>query len=191
MLAVSGELQAGEARRASAAIAARQRGSVLSYYLILAASVTAGGVVGYALGWAIKAGWPELGVRAGIAASIGAWVGLIAYSLLGRVVLVRRFRKRMASRGFSVQFPYTLTLTDEALTLVSGPVRGVAEWRAVTELFKAKGYWIFLVHMNSWFAPSRFFESEGDEKAFVRAALSHMSSDALARSRQAVAFASE
>lgn len=97
----------------------------------------------------------------------------------------------MAERGLDLKFQQTLTVTDENLTLDSGRVRRVADWAAVTELFKTKDYWIFLVHMEPWFAPSRFFADKAEEKAFIRDALSHLSDEARTRSREAKAFASD
>lgn len=113
----------------------------------------------------------------------------MAYTTLGRPFVVRRFRKNMVNRGLDTRWHHTLTLTDSALDLQAGPVRQSAEWSAVTELFKVREYWIFLVQMGPWFAPSRFFSNVDDEKSFVRLALSHMSEDARTRSKDAVTFA--
>jgi hypothetical protein len=88
-----------------------------------------------------------------------------------------------------VRFPHAIKLTAEGIVSQSGAITRTAEWSAVTEIFKAKGYWIFLVQMEPWFAPCRFFSDEAAEKAFIRAAISHVSKEARDRSRAAVTYA--
>jgi hypothetical protein len=61
----------------------------------------------------------------------------------------------------------------------------------VSELYRAKGYWIFLVQSEPWFAPDRFFVSDDEKRAFIAEALSHMSEAARARSQEAVKFAAQ
>ena len=95
----------------------------------------------------------------------------------------------MAGRGLDTRFNQTLTLNADTIEMQSGAVHAIAPWAAVTEIFKAKGYWIFMVGMNAWVAPKRFFADEAAEMAFIRAALAHLSEAARNRSKDAVLFA--
>src|SRR5450755_3300874 len=95
----------------------------------------------------------------------------------------------MIDRGLDVRLPYELRLTDAGLTLVCGGLVKTADWANVTEMFKVRRYWVFLVQMEPWFAPMRFFPTTADEKSFVQAAVARLSDGALGRSKSAVAFA--
>jgi hypothetical protein len=187
METVKGELEAGEAQSAVATIGKRQRGSMLQFYLVLYGLIISGAVLGYGVGLAAQ---PHLGYAFDpvFPALFGIWIGAGAYRFLCRPLLVRRFRSRMAARGLDIRFHQALTIADGELTMESGPVRRVAQWSAVTEVFSFKGYWIFLVQMEPWFVPKRFFADESEERAFIGAALSRMSDDARSRSKDALAL---
>lgn len=189
MKSITGELEAGEAQAAISAVAARQRGSVFGFYVAMFALMSAGAALGYAIGRMLQTLTTSPLVDPWLTGCVGLWGGWLAYVRLCRPLIVRRFRNNMSARGLETRFRQTVTLTDEALVLESGGVRSVADWSAVTELFRVRGYWIFLVQMEPWFAPRHFFSSPSDEKAFVGVALSHLPKDALVRSRDAVNFA--
>jgi hypothetical protein len=191
MIKITGQIMVGEAQGALTAVAARQRGSSLIFTLAVAVLVALGGAGGYAIGSAIEVVPGEKVLDPNVTALVGFGVGLLAYSRLCRGLIVRRFREQMAERDLDLKFQQTFTVTEENLTLESGRVRRVADWAAVTELFKTRDYWIFLVQMEPWFAPSRFFADKAEEKMFIRNALSHLSDKARARSREAAAFASD
>ncbi len=187
---VTGEMEAGEAAPTLAAIGARQRGSRLTYIAAVFLLMGAGWAVGYGLGWAIKGAWSQAPLDPILTALAGMYVGYIAYLRLCRPWIIRRFRKRMEDRGLDRRFRMTLELTADALILNVGPIQKTAPWNAVTEIFKANKYWIFLVNMEPWFAPTRFFPTAPEEKAFLLAALGHLTDEARGRSKAAVEFAS-
>jgi hypothetical protein len=187
---ITGELEAGEARGTLSAIAARQRGSILIFYVVQFAIIGGGALGGYALGWAVdtllthnQAFDPFLMMFAGIV------VGALVYQFYCRRLVVQRFRKRMSDRSLATRFRQTLTLNEDTVEMVSGSVHAVAPWSSVTEIFKAKGYWVLMVGMNAWFAPKRFFADETEERAFIRAALAHLGEGPRTRSKDAVTFA--
>ena len=168
MASVEGELEAGEAQGTMASIAARQRGRLVFYY----------GALLLLMG---------LGFGLGV---IGMWLGWLAYVRLCRPLIVRRFRQNMRARGLDVRLPYGLKLTDAGLTLTCGGIVKTADWASVTEVFRAKGYWVILVQMEPWFAPVRFFANSADERSFIRSVVANLSDGARGRSKGAVAFAS-
>ena len=187
---IMGEIEAGEAQAAMPTIAARQRGSRLTYYAALLLLMGAGALFGYLLGSALMRDGRKTIFDPSLTSLVGLWVGYLVYLRFCRPLLVRQFRKRMQDRDLSVRFEQTLEVDDEGLILESGGVRRIASWSVVTEVFESKGYWIFLVQMEPWFAPSRFFSSQSDEKAFIGAALRRMTPNARDRSKAAVALTS-
>jgi hypothetical protein len=119
----------------------------------------------------------------------GIVIGGIIFRIWCREFVVRRFRERMADRGMDTRFQQTLTLNEDTIEMKSGLVRAIAPWASVTEIFKSKGYWVFMVGMNAWFAPKRFFIDEAAEVAFIRTALGHLTQGARDRSKDATSFA--
>jgi hypothetical protein len=190
MVTVSGELQVGEARGTAQAIAVRQRGPIAIFYCALAALMALGGVLGYGLGLVIEAEMGRPDIPPPLFGTVGIWIGWVLYMLLGRRLLAYRFKQSMRDRGLDLRIPYTLTVSDDGLSLESQRMRRSAQWSVVTEVFRSRGYWIFMVQTEPWFAPSRFFREASDEKAFLREALSRMSVEAQRRSKKAVEFAS-
>ena len=191
MAAISGEMEAGEANRTLGAVRARQRGSIISYYALMVAICLASGLIGWAVGMILRTTgvWP--GFKSDWAIVIGIWGGLIIYLLVGRPWAVKRFRSKMKLRGFKTRFSYSVEISDEGLSTQAGQVRKTAPWSAVTEIFRVKGYWIFLVQMEPWFLPSRFLGDPAGEKAFLKEALGNLTPEARARSQEAEAFASK
>ena len=189
MVTASGEIEAGEANGATARVNARRQGSRLSYYLLMLSMGGGGGLAGYLLGLLLErtSGWSEYDV---VLTSLGGlWIGVMAYALVCRPWAIKRFRRKMTERGLATRFAYALEISAEALSQESGRVKSRAAWPAVTEVFRAKGYWIFLVQTAPWVLPSRFFSDQAAEKAFLSEALSHMSPEARTRSPEAEAFA--
>ena len=189
MVAVSGELRAAEASGAMAAINTRRQGSRTSYYLFMLALYAGGAVAGFVVGLILKnfGLWAE--ADPALTTVAGLWVGIIAYPVFVRRWANARFRRRMTDRGLDLDFQHRLEVSEDGLILESAGVRSVAAWHAVTDLFRAKGYWVFLVRTAPWFLPSRFFVDQAVEKAFLRAALEHMTPEARARSQKAETFA--
>ena len=186
MVAIGGEMDAGEGNGALGAIRKRQQGSRLYYYLLMTALAFVGCLSGWLVAW--LGHWSDM--NAVLAIVVGGWLALIVYLRFCNRWAVSRFRKKMVERGLKTRFAYSLEVSDEALTLQVSDVRSIAPWTAVTEIFRSKPYWIFLVRTNPWFAPSRFFADQAAEKAFLREALAHMTPEARARSKAAETFAS-
>ena len=152
--------------------------------------VVGGGISGYALGWAVNIFLTHNQILDPILLSlVGLVIGVVVYRASCRGFVVRRFKKRMADRGMDTRFQQTLTLNDDTIEMESGSVRAIAPWASVTEIFKAKGYWVFMVEMNAWFAPKRFFADDAAEVAFIRTALAHLTDGARERSKGAESFA--
>ena len=191
MQSAQGELEAGEAQGAMAAIAARQRGSRAIYYVLLTLLMAVGFGIAVAVADIVQFLVRRPFLDPVLTGCIGLWVGSVAYAFVGRRFLIRRFRRNMSARDLNVRFRYTIELTKDGLVQVCGAVHRTAQWDAVTEVFRAKKYWIFLVQMEPWFAPMRFFANPADEKAFIRLALTHLSESARDRSKDAVAFATD
>lgn len=187
MKTINGELEAGEAQKAVAAIGKRQRGSAVGYQIVLFGLIFAGMAAGYGLGTIANRRF-DLTLDPIFPGLIGIWAGAIVYLFICRPLLVRRFRSRMADRGLDLRFSQALTISDDGLKMESGPVCRIAQWSAVTEVFQFGAYWIFLVQMEPWFAPKRFFANQSEERAFIGAALSRMSEDARTRSKDARAL---
>jgi hypothetical protein len=148
MKAISGLLEAGEAQRALRDIAVRQRGSASTYYLAMFGLMFGGALVGGLIAFGVNRTMDNQILDPGVTGPIGLVIGWLAYVTYCRRLIVRRFRRSMSDRELDVRFSHTLTIGDDALILESGLVRRVADWRAVTDLFKSRGYWIFLVEME-------------------------------------------
>jgi MFS family permease len=186
MFSIDGQLTAGEAQGVQPEIARRQRGRVWIYYGLSILLYATGAIVGAVLAIVINlAVGHEL-----VPPLFLVWVGFIAgafmYLRYCRPMVVRRFQKNMRHRGFQTTFDLTVCIDADKLSQEFGGVHRAAEWKAVSEVFRSKEYWIFLVLMEPWFAPRRFFSGEKEEFAFLREALSHMSEEARERSSEAV-----
>jgi hypothetical protein len=182
MASVSGKIRIGEASAACGKIGARQRGPIYIFYLWMIVFAAVGTVLGYAADrWAAYKAPIDFWL-------IGLWLGIIVYALIGRKIGVWRFRKRLTGKGTPLDMPMRMEISAEALVYELADVYHRAKWSAISELFHAKGYWIFLVQSTPWFAADRFFTSEEDKKVFLREALSHMTEDARQRSPDAVKF---
>jgi hypothetical protein len=179
MASISGTIRIGEAQATVAATAKRQRGAAWSYFAIMFGLWSGGAVIGWAVGWALR-------VDVILAACAGALIGLLSYRPLSSRLVVWRFRRHLTGTGTPLDMPARLEMTPEALIYTVAAVEKRATWAAVSELFRAKGYWIFMVQSEPWFAPDHFFATDADQRAFLREALAHMSQEARARSREAV-----
>ena len=189
MITISGEMEAGEASRANAAVQRRLRGSKLSYYALMFGLYAAGAALGFFVGVLLRSSrlWP--GVDLNWSTSLGFLAGGWSYLAICRPWTVQRFRQRMENRGFQLTFSQRLEISETGLVRQTGQVRSVAPWSAVTELLRVKGYLIFLVQMEPWYVPSRFFAGAAEEKAVLKEALDFMSPEARARSEEAESFA--
>lgn len=182
MTSINGTIRIGEAQATIAATAKRQRGAAWQYFAVMFGLWIGGAVIGWAVGRALH-------FDVILAICIGALVGLFSYSSVCKRLVVWRVRQRLTGTGTPLDMPATLRVTPEALIYEIADIEKRGRWVAVSELFRAKGYWIFMVQSEPWFAPDHFFKSDTDKRAFLREALSHMTEEAVARSKEAVRFA--
>lgn len=182
MASINGTIRIGEAQATCNATARRQRGGAWQYIILMMAMWIGGAVLGFAV--AHHRQWDEIW-----GACVGAMFGLIAYQVLAKRLVVWRFRRRLTGAGTPLDMPAAMRVTPEALVYTVADIEKRGRWAAVSELFHAKGYWIFMVQSEPWFAPDLFFVSDADKRAFLSEALSHMSAEARARSKEAVKFA--
>jgi len=181
MTSISGTIRIGEAQATCAATAKRQRGATWQYYAVMIGLWIGGAVIGFAAGLLLHANvnWTACG---------GAVVGLLSYRPVAQRWVVWRFRHRLTGTGTPLDMPAAMAITPEALAYTVADIEKRGKWAAVSELFHAKGYWIFMVQSEPWFAPDHFFANDADKRTFLREALSHMSEAARARSGDAVKF---
>jgi hypothetical protein len=185
---VAGRLRAGEAAKTARAVGARQRGSVILFYLAIVTLIVGGAVLGY---------WAGVGVMALTHWYADVWLfefggmvlGWLAYVKGCRPLLIHRFKRKMDQRGLPTEMDMSFDVGPVGFKSTVGAVSKTADWNAVTDVFENHGYWIFLVQMDAWFVPRRYFESPESEKAFLRECLSHMTEAARGRSVKVVSFA--
>lgn len=191
MLIISGRMRVGEAQSTLAAIRMRLRGPTWAYRVVMMACmlIGAGAALASLAPFSGQIAREMLGIMVLLVAYLGVTIGRFAYAFLCRRMVVAWFSRRMTARGLETDFPVTLTLNKTSMVQTSGPVVSTAQWPAVTEVFRSKSYWVFLVQMQPWFAPSRFFPDTAAEKAFIGQALVHMTPEARERSPEAVRFA--
>jgi hypothetical protein len=175
---IAGILRVGEANATVEAIARRQRGSQWYYWAALVLLDTAGAFAG-AKAWPER---PDLGIVAGVL------IATVIYVQLARRWTVARVRSRFAKQGLGTELDLSMQILSDVFCYRVGDVDQRASWRAVTELFHSRHYWIFLVQGSAWFLPQRFFAEKEAERAFIGEALLRMTDEARARSPEATAF---
>ena len=185
MQAIDGKIDAGEASHIQKQIAARQRGPALPFHLLLIGLMIGGMLVGIAVGVGIELIADRRFTFTSIFLFVGMLIGVIVYTRLCRPWLVRRFRQRMTERALDLRASYRLEINDDGLVSEHNQLRKAADWSIVSELFRLRDYWVFLVYMEPWLVPVRFFKSVSEEQAFIRAALQQMTPEARARSPEA------
>lgn len=127
----------------------------------------------------------------------GSWLDAaisVEFAFLGLaagVFVVQRFagpsmKKALAARGQAYERSLTLRLTPEALVYDLEDLTMAARWGCVTDLYRTRRYWVFLVQSSAMVLPRRFFATPEAEIAFISDALSRMTDDARARSPDAV-----
>lgn len=196
MTSVSGLLKIGEAQATLQSIGRRQRGSQFIFVLVLLALMVAGIFLGTVIapiidrflgGAKTPDDWWSGAVRGGAFGMAGA--ALVYRFVVGKRMLLGRFRKLLIEKGSPPELSLCMETTTEALHYDVGELKHIAKWSCVSEVFSNHGYWIFLAQSSPFFAPKRFFADTDAERAFIKDALAHMSEAARARSKDAVAFA--
>lgn len=182
MTSITGTIRIGEAQATVNATARRLRGGLWWYWVLMLVLGVGMGLLGLWLSSLAK-----LNLLIGWLA--GAFVGGLAYQRLSKALTVWRCRQTLTGKGVPLDLPVRLEISPDTFTYAVGDVVSTAKWAAVTEVFYDKGWWIFLVQANPWFAAERFFANDDDRRAFLAEALAHMSDDARARSPAAVRIA--
>lgn len=179
----SGIIHVGEAQGTARAVFGRLRGRSAIYLTLLFGLLALGGIAGGALGaWLGRDDVSPF-------VAFGMIAGFAVYILAARRVVTRTYRGSFAARGLAMEVPVAFTLTPDGLTCESGDLVQTARWPAVTDLFRAGHYWIFLAMGTPFYLPFRFFPTLDEERAFIAAALGHMTPQARERSEAAVSFA--
>ncbi|NEX93823.1 hypothetical protein [Caulobacter sp. 17J65-9] len=180
---VEGELQVGEAAGAAGRVRRRILGppwALAVFLAVMAVFAFIGAMVDRGAFWSLGVpGFTGMGWPLGMA--LGFVIGFSLYTRLMRA----QFRRRLAARGQSGPFKVRLELGPEGLIQRYGEVERRAPWPAVTELFPAGPYWVFVIQGEPWHLPRRFFAGPEAERAFLAEALAHMTADARGRSREA------
>lgn len=174
----TGVLAAGESTAAMAYIKARRGVSPRQTMGILLVCVLA---VSIPLSAWVSGSWliATVSVESAI---IGLAVGLvIVRSLAGPSM-----RKALAERGQKYELPLTLRLTPEALVYELAGLTMAARWPCVTDLYRTRKHWVFLVQNSAMVLPRRFFPTPEVERDFIAEAMSQMTDAARGRSPDAV-----
>lgn len=126
-------------------------------------------------------GWWGGAVVAAAAAGMGLFVGLVVLQLISKPA----YKRALAARGLSYDLPLRLRLAPEHLIHEMGDVTQSARWASVTDLYRTRHHWVFLVQHEAMVLPRRFFDTPGAESAFIAHALAAMTDQAQARSPDA------
>lgn len=170
----TGVLTAGETTAAMAYIKAR-RG--LSPRQMKAALLVCMLAVGIPFGAWASGSW--------LAATLSvefAIFGLAAGVVIIQILAGPLMRKALAERGQPYEQPLTFRLTPEALVYDLGDVTMTARWPCVTDLYRTRKHWVFLVQSSAMVLPRRFFPTLEAERDFIAHATSQMTDAARARS---------
>jgi hypothetical protein len=144
--------------------------------VVVPLSVTLGNVMAFA---ALSFVLPLIG------GGVGLWLG---HRRLG-TVLYKAYHAALAQRGSPPAAECEWRLGEDGL--VSGSTRGHAttRWDAISEVFRADGYWIVLADLSANVIPRRAFADETAERAFIGGMVARLPQLARERSRAAAEFA--
>jgi hypothetical protein len=95
-------------------------------------------------------------------------------------------RRALAKRGQGYEQALTFRLTPETIAFDLADLTMTARWSCVTDLYRTRKYWVFLVQSSVMVLPRRFFATAEAEREFIAEALSRMTDAARARSPDAV-----
>ena len=173
----SGILAAGESSAAMAYIKARRGVSPRQIKGILLVCMLA---VGIPLGAWASGSWGS--AMLSVESAIG---GLFLGVLLVQVMAGPAMRKALAERGQRYEQALAFRLTPGALVYDLGDLTMTADWSCVTDLYRTRKYWVFLVQSSAMVLPRRFFATPEAEREFIAEAMSRMTATARARSPDA------
>jgi hypothetical protein len=118
---------------------------------------------------------------------------IIAALLIVGFVYVRwrdaTLRKMWGERGVIDPRPISFTLCDTGLTIIEPWQATRVTWPGISEITPSREHWIIFAVGIAWCLPRRFFLNSGQERAFIAKVVRHLTPQALARSPEAVAFA--
>lgn len=173
----TGVLAAGESSAALAYIKARRGLSPRQTMLILVICMCA---LGIPVGAWTSSSWLDAVLPVEFAI-----VGFIAGALIVRRASVPLMRRALIERGQTYEQQLTLRLTPEAIVYDLADLTMIARWSCVTDLYRTRKYWVFLVQSSAMVLPRRFFATREDEREFIAQAMSLMPATAQDRSPDA------
>lgn len=130
-------------------------------------------------------GWWYGAVVAAAAAAMGLFVGLVFLQLISKPA----YKRALAARRVSYDLPLRLRLAPEHLIHEMGDVTQSARWLSVTDLYRTRHHWVFLVQHGAMVLPRCFFDTPEAESVFIAHALTAMTDEARARSPDAAKVA--
>jgi hypothetical protein len=181
MTTITGTIQIGEAQATMPATGKRQRGSAIWYYVLGLCLMFGVGLVGIILSIPAK-------IDANTGLLIGMFGGLFIYVRWSKIFTVWRYRKTLMGQGVPLEVGVRWDLDGEGVRYQIGDITTEAPWRAVSEIFHERGWWIVMAQGTPMFAAERYFADTAAQRAFVGEVLSHLSDEARARSAPAVRF---
>jgi hypothetical protein len=178
MMEASGVLAAGESNAAMAYVKARRGVSPRQRIAVLLVCMLA---IGIPLGTWASGSWltAMMSVEFAIA-------GLVLGVLVVQGLAGPAMRKALAERGQKFELALTLRLTPEALVYDLADLTMTAGWPCVSDLYRTRRYWVFLVQSSAMVLPRRFFVTPEAERQFITEAMSRMTDTARARSPDGV-----
>lgn len=183
---VTGTIAAGESTSALAYIKGRRGISPRQIKLFLLVCMAA---VGIPVGALTAGAWTAGTITAAAITVEFAFLG----AALGAVIIGRlagpSLRNALAQRGQAYEQTLTIEITPESLAYDLGDLTMAARWSCVTDLYRTRKYWVFLVQSSAMVLPRRFFADRADERDFIAAATARMTAAAVARSPDATRFA--
>lgn len=177
----TGILAVGESATAMAYIKARRGVSPRQMKAIFLICMLA---VGIPLGAWASGSWLAATLSVEFAL-VGAGAGMLIIQKLAGPSM----RKALAERGQAYEQVLTLRLTPEALVYDLADLKMIARWPCVTDLYRTRKYWVFLVQSSAMVLPRRFFAAPEAEHDFIAEAMSRMTDAARARSPDAARLA--
>lgn len=142
------------------------------------------------LGTGISAGvWVSGSWIAAIVTAEFTFVGLVIGGLIIRRLIASSLRRALVQRGIAVEQQVTFRITADTLVYEQKDFMTTANWSCVTDMYRTRKYWVFLVQSSAFVLPRRFFATSEAERDFIAKAIAHMTDAARARSPDAAKIA--